>query len=575
MLWWLAHNTILAALLACAVALVCRLGRLRPATRHALWLIVFLRLVLPPTVQWPWPALVAWPGQDGECEITEASPESGGEQNPSLAATFSSRPEVQIPEIVWLNATEQETDQSTAHQAESRPAAHADFPRASTPTEEGTSGEVRVSAWGTDGWLTRLAVPLWVLAGAAMALLQVVRILRFRHVLTHGTRAPDALSRTVEQLASQLNIRPPVTRVVAGISSPMIWGLGRPVLLWPDALIGRLTPECQRAVLVHELAHLRRRDHWVRWLQLVAGCMWWWHPLFRVVDRQLRATAELACDAWVVRLLPRARRAYAEALLEVSRMLSRNAVPLPAVGMASDPQEFERRLIMIMRESTPCRLTVRGLLVIGLLALLVIPGWSVSQQPKPDKEKPKEIKKSEDAKDKLQGKNIAVYDLDADGRLDVILQGAPVDNDRLDKLEKQLEELLKEVKAMRAGKSGQVDGKLKEGQLIINTADPEVSKDVIISNPNVIVGDFVTTEEQPLNLSRTTYKMPKDKAEALAAFLRNQVKGQVLETKIEGDSIVITTTPEAQKIIHDFIAFAQGRQLQKADFEIRYNLNKQ
>ena len=74
---------------------------------------------------------------------------------------------------------------------------------------------------------------------------------------------------------------------------------------------------------VSELAHLRRRDHWIGWLQLVAGCLWWWHPLYRYVSRQVRANAELACDAWVVTLMPSARRAYADALLEVSHLLSR------------------------------------------------------------------------------------------------------------------------------------------------------------------------------------------------------------------------------------------------------------
>src|SRR5262249_41576394 len=58
MLWWLVQNAVLAALLAGIVALICRLTRLRPAVRHALWLLVLIKLVTPPLVHWPWPPSV-------------------------------------------------------------------------------------------------------------------------------------------------------------------------------------------------------------------------------------------------------------------------------------------------------------------------------------------------------------------------------------------------------------------------------------------------------------------------------------------------------------------------------------
>src|SRR5438270_3059471 len=57
MLWWLAQNAVMAALLAGIVTLVCRAGRLRPAVRHALWLVVLLKLVTPPLVHLPCPSL--------------------------------------------------------------------------------------------------------------------------------------------------------------------------------------------------------------------------------------------------------------------------------------------------------------------------------------------------------------------------------------------------------------------------------------------------------------------------------------------------------------------------------------
>ena len=87
-----------------------------------------------------------------------------------------------------------------------------------------------------------------------------------------------------------------------------------------------------KTVIVHELAHLRRRDHWVGWLQLAGECIFWWNPLFWFVRRQIRFQAELSCDAWVMRLLPEARRAYAEALIEVTALISRAACSRTGVG---------------------------------------------------------------------------------------------------------------------------------------------------------------------------------------------------------------------------------------------------
>src|SRR5947207_824368 len=56
MLVWLIQNTVLTAILALAVALLCRWKRIGPALRHALWVLVLLRLLVPPgLVNWPWP----------------------------------------------------------------------------------------------------------------------------------------------------------------------------------------------------------------------------------------------------------------------------------------------------------------------------------------------------------------------------------------------------------------------------------------------------------------------------------------------------------------------------------------
>src|SRR5262249_42054342 len=70
-----------------------------------------------------------------------------------------------------------------------------------------------------------------------------------------------------------------------------------------------------------------------------------------------------------------------------AQIMSSKATPVPALGLGSGRRrDFERRLVMIMSAGVPCKLSIRGLVVVGLLALTALPGWSPGQQ---DPEKPK------------------------------------------------------------------------------------------------------------------------------------------------------------------------------------------
>jgi hypothetical protein len=162
-----------------------------------------------------------------------------------------------------------------------------------------------------------------------------------------------------------------------------VWCFGRPQVLWPEDLTD--APEVSvDALLLHELAHVKRRDHAVGWIELVAGVVWWWNPLFWYVRAALREQAELACDAWVVTTLPDGRRAYAESLLVLSGAAPRGQVSMAVVGVrASTRLVLERRLAMIMQGRAPLRLTRVGLLSLAFAAALALPGWAAPQDPPP------------------------------------------------------------------------------------------------------------------------------------------------------------------------------------------------
>src|SRR5262249_51954145 len=148
--------------------------------------------------------------------------------------------------------------------------------------------------------------------------------------------------------------------LLPGSLAPMVWAVGGTARLYfPAGLLHRLGAVERRTLLAHELAHLRRRDHWVRWLELVCLGLYWWYPVLWWVRRQLRAAEEECCDAWVVQHLPGANRAYAHALLETLDFLAEPRTPVSAMASGIGQVRFlKRRLAMIVRATTPARLSL-------------------------------------------------------------------------------------------------------------------------------------------------------------------------------------------------------------------------
>jgi hypothetical protein len=231
--------------------------------------------------------------------------------------------------------------------------------------------------------------------------------------------------------------------------------------------------------------------------------------------------------------------------------------------------ELERRLVMIMRDSVPCRLSFRTLLVLGIVALVVLPGWSLSQQSEEiDRTEKKAEKKTEDKEVEIKDLFTQVEQVDLSEILvDIAIgqDGKPVeakDVDRLDKLEKQLEAMRKEVQTLRAAKNKGKDVK----EINKSATDQYIKKlDKVSETKKDHSGNWAlnevidSTQGKPVSLSRAIYKMPHAKAESLALFLRDQLKDLSLETKVEDDSIVITTRPEIQKTISQFIGLVLGK----------------
>jgi beta-lactamase regulating signal transducer with metallopeptidase domain len=181
-----------------------------------------------------------------------------------------------------------------------------------------------VPAAGPHPWQAPLAWA-WTLGACLMGLrllagLHVARGLRARALRVQEPAWLDL----VAQLARQLGIRGSIELLESsGVTSPAVIGWWRPVLLVPASMLTGLSHEHVRAVLAHELAHIRRWDPLFNAALAVTQVLLFFHPFTWWLVRTARAECEHCCDDLAISLLP-SPRLLAEALtrLEAQRLTS-------------------------------------------------------------------------------------------------------------------------------------------------------------------------------------------------------------------------------------------------------------
>jgi HEAT repeat protein/beta-lactamase regulating signal transducer with metallopeptidase domain len=136
------------------------------------------------------------------------------------------------------------------------------------------------------------------------------------------------------------------------VPMPMTSGLLRPVIVLPQTC-DEWSTDRRYAVLLHELAHVRRGDLWVHFLVQAACACYWFHPLAWSAARRLRSDSERACDDLVLSAGTRASE-YAGHLLQLVRHAGPGRAPAVALPMAQR-SDFEGRLLAILEPELPRR----------------------------------------------------------------------------------------------------------------------------------------------------------------------------------------------------------------------------
>lgn len=315
--------------------------KMSPAWRHGLWMLVFLRLMLPDVAASRW-SMTGWLPMAPAIAPVVVEPVPTTVLNESTSEAPIIEPESETTPVTVVS------------------------PRAPATTAPAASKPAPLTVWQT------LSIVWLAGALAVVAAMVALHVRLWRRVRRDRQGATDEMLRLLRQCSTQMGVRRvPELVITQAVQAPAVFGLVRPSVLLPADL--EVDTASLRLVLLHELAHLRRRDLWVQVIAALAVAAHWFNPLAWWASRRLRAEAELAADACVLRLTEKAEaHRFGEVLLSfASRAAAGWALWFSAATMLSIAEgrhDLRRRIDAIVDFSRGRR----AWWIVGMLAFVLL-----------------------------------------------------------------------------------------------------------------------------------------------------------------------------------------------------------
>ena len=252
----------------------------------------------------------------------------------------------------------------------------ADLPAISS-VENGSHSENQLLAGGQSSvHLAKmdLLLYIWAIGAFAMLVRLMFGLCRIYQLRRSAVAAADSYQAICRRLAQQLNIKRPVTVCFSDqVASPISFGWLSPSILIPR----KLDLEQFELVAAHELAHVQRLDWLTNLFSHVIGVIFFFHPIYYLLNRELVHLRERICDDWVIQLTG-ARKNYAQCLLDLVRHRDRG---ISLALSLNQPSRLESRIDSILKSNRrlDVQLKPRLQLIVATLLLTCLPLLAMAQ----------------------------------------------------------------------------------------------------------------------------------------------------------------------------------------------------
>lgn len=221
---------------------------------------------------------------------------------------------------------------------------------------------------------TDLLLCAWAIGTLAMFIRFMFGLSRIRQLRRSAVVADAPYQAICRRLARQLNINRPVTVCFSDrVASPISFGWLSPYILIPR----KLNLEQFELVAAHELAHVQRLDWLTNLFSHLVGVIFFFHPIYHFLNRELVQVQERICDDWVIQLTG-TRKNYAQCLLDLVRHRDRT---IPLALSLNQPSQLESRIDAILKNNRrlDVQLKPRLQLMIATLLLTCLPLLAMAQ----------------------------------------------------------------------------------------------------------------------------------------------------------------------------------------------------
>jgi bla regulator protein BlaR1 len=202
--------------------------------------------------------------------------------------------------------------------------------------------------------VTWVLLSLWVCGVVVVLAIWFMRWRTIARALREGVAICDGPeARMLHLMQRRLGVRRPISLLRCPSSlEPGVFGIVRPVLLWPAGISMHFTPSHLQAVIAHEVCHVRRCDNLTAALHMLVEAIFWFHPLVWWLGARLMRERERACDQSVLELGSEPA-VYAESILKTCQFCVGS--PLPVLSGVTGA-ELRQRIVDIMTGEASRRL---------------------------------------------------------------------------------------------------------------------------------------------------------------------------------------------------------------------------